>query len=490
MLQLAFDIEGLTLQHIQVGPVNLDGEGALQAGQSFIHGIFGGLRVVEDNAGKGLQLLLNILGKFLLVVNGPRLPGSIAVRPEADIELIVEESGRVGAIVGPAQLGTNVGDHWILHQDFTHLRREATGFLKRDGVGQSGANPQRALVEMRHEFAADEGHEKKGCGKNRRGHEHGRFGVVEAPLQLARVFPPHPFEGLVLSLVHALLKPVPAHHRHEGQGEDERTHQRDRDGVRHGSKELCGGSGERINGQVASNDDGYGIEDGTIDVFGSFHDHFEEVVTRAFAFSQYAEDVLHHHQCSIDQDSEIDGADGEQVGGDSLGMKKDEGEQHGQGNRECNDDGSAHADQETHQHHEDENHPHDHVVLDGIDSELHEIAAVVIGANFDIGGQDLLVELRCFRFHALQHILRLFAAAHHDDAFDSIVSLVESKFAEPRSVPDRDAADVVHPHRYAVLRADDDVADILGIANQTQAAHVVELAALGIKSAAGVGIVH
>src|SRR5271169_6169762 len=40
------------------------------------------------------------------------------------------------------------------------------------------------------------------------------------------------------------------------------------------------------------------------------------------------------------------------------------------------------------------------------------------------------------------------------------------------------------------LRADDDAADVLHILDQAQAAHVIKLAALRIKSAAGVGVVH
>ena len=41
------------------------------------------------------------------------------------------------------------------------LRSEFGRFFKRDGVGHSGADPDGAFVEMRHEFAADERHKEK-----------------------------------------------------------------------------------------------------------------------------------------------------------------------------------------------------------------------------------------------------------------------------------------------------------------------------------------
>ena len=46
--------------------IDLHGQRALQAGERLIHRIFGRLRVVEDDAGKGLQLLVDGGDQFLL----------------------------------------------------------------------------------------------------------------------------------------------------------------------------------------------------------------------------------------------------------------------------------------------------------------------------------------------------------------------------------------------------------------------------------------
>ena len=52
--------------------------------------------------------------------------------------------------------------------------RELGGLFVRNGVRHGGADPQRAFVEMRHEFAADEGDEQQGRAKNEAGDKHGQ----------------------------------------------------------------------------------------------------------------------------------------------------------------------------------------------------------------------------------------------------------------------------------------------------------------------------
>ncbi len=56
-------------------------------------------------------------------------------------------------------------------------------------------------------------------------------------------------------------------------------------------------------------------------------------------------------------------------------------------------------------------------------------------------------------------------------------------------VADHHLADVFHADGNAVVAADDDFADVIGGFDQAQAANVVELAALGVEAAAGVGVV-
>ena len=194
--------------------------------------------------------------------------------------------------------------------------------------------------------------------------------------------------------------------------------------------------------------------------FAAASDHLVQVVVLTFARAELAEDVLHHHQRSVDKNAEVDGTDGKQVGGDSARMQKDERKEQSQRNGQRNNDRGAQTHQESHQHNQDQGHAEQHVVFDGVDRELNQVAAVVVGTHLDVRRQDVFIELLGLRFHALQHILRLLAAAHHDDAFNGVVGLVEAELAEARSVADGHIADVANAHRHAVLRADDDVADV------------------------------
>ncbi len=105
------------------------------------------------------------------------------------------------------------------------------------------------------------------------------------------------------------------------------------------------------------------------------------------------------------------------------------------------------------------------------------------------GGRIWLVQFLGLGFHPFQDVLRLLAAQHEDDAFDGIVIFLEAEFAETRGVPDGDISDVAHSDGYALVGADHDVANVVGVAYQADAANVVELSALRIESAAGIGVI-
>src|SRR5271170_5723796 len=171
-------------------------------------------------------------------------------------------------------------------------------------------------------------------------------------------------------------------------------------------------------------------------------------------------------------------------------MQKYKGEEQRDRNGQRDNDGRTHIYKKENQHDQDQSHPDQHVFFHRADRQTHQIAAVVIRQNFYVGRQDVLVQLFRFRLDSFQYILGLLAAQHHDDAFDGVVILVESELTQARRVADGDFTHIAHAHRHAILRADDHAADVLHVLDQTQAAHVIKLAALRIKSAAGVGVVH
>ena len=97
----------LLLQRLQVGAEHLDGERAFQAGLRLVHRVFGRLGVVEDDAGKGRELLVDRVDQSGLVAIGA-VP--LRVGFQADVEFDVEEAGGIGAVVGAAEFRGDRGD--------------------------------------------------------------------------------------------------------------------------------------------------------------------------------------------------------------------------------------------------------------------------------------------------------------------------------------------------------------------------------------------
>jgi len=92
-------------------------------------------------------------------------------------------------------------------------------------------------------------------------------------------------------------------------------------------EELAGRAAQRVDGKIAGEDDGDGVEDRAVDVFRCGEDDVGEAVGLAVAQRELAVDVLHHDDGAVDDDAEVDGADGEQVGSAVVRVQHDEGEE-------------------------------------------------------------------------------------------------------------------------------------------------------------------
>src|SRR5277367_1556404 len=131
-------------------------------------------------------------------------------------------------------------------------------------------------------------------------------------------------------------------------------------------KLFSGWAGERVNRDVSGDDDGDGIENGAVHVFRGGEDHFVQIVFLALAQAEFTVDVFHHHQRAVNDDAEVNRADGEQVGGDAARVQKNKREQQREWNGERDDNGGTHADQEENQDDEDQSHPQEHIFFHGV----------------------------------------------------------------------------------------------------------------------------
>src|ERR1700676_980182 len=488
-----FDLHGFFLEDLKIRAENLDGEGALEAGESFVDGVFGGLRVVEDDAGGGFEFFLEVGDELFLGMDGALLPSAVVVRLQADVKLAVEEAGGIGAIVVAAELGADDGDLRILREQSADFGGKLAGFLERDGVRHGGANPQSAFIEVGKKFAADERDEKQSGGEDQGAEEQGHFGMIEAPSEACGIGIADPIEDAIVFFLNAFLEPVGGEDGNNGKSENQRADERKGHGVRHGVEKFAGGASESVDGKVTGDDDGDGIENGAVDVAGGGENHFVELVSLSMTEAELAVNVLDHDDGAVNDDAEVDGADGEKVGGFTGGVKKDEGEEQGERDGKSGDDGGADADQEKDEHDEDEDHAANEVPFDGIGGHADQVAAVVERADFHVRGKNVAIEVCGFLLNGLQNRLRLFAAAHEDDAFDGVIVFLgaglKTENAEAGRVADFDVADVLDADGNAIVAADDDFADVFGGFEKAEAADVIKLAALRIEAAAGVGIV-
>src|SRR5208282_2794880 len=124
------------------------GERRLESSESFVDGVFGGLRKVEDDARIRRQFLVECAAEFFLGVNGAAFPGRIFIRLQSNIKLAIEETGGVGAVIGAAKLRTNDCDLRILRENLADLGSEFGGFFERNGVRHGGAKPESAFIQV------------------------------------------------------------------------------------------------------------------------------------------------------------------------------------------------------------------------------------------------------------------------------------------------------------------------------------------------------
>src|SRR5580704_2671447 len=203
-------------------------------------------------------------------------------------------------------------------------------------------------------------------------------------------------------------------------------------------EEFSGRAGQRVNRKITSDDDSDGIKNWAVDVAGSLKNDFFQLVFCAVAQPKLAVDVFHHDDSAVDDDAEVDGADGEKVGGFTSPVQKNKGEEQGQRNGQRGDHRGAKTDQEENENDKDQRHAAEKIAFDRIGGDANKVAAVVVGTNLHVRREQRPVDLLGFLLHPLENVLCLLAAAHQDDAFDRVIILfllgLESKNAQARSV--------------------------------------------------------
>ncbi len=183
----------LFFQRAQVRAEDLHRQGALQPRLGFVHRVFGRLRVVEDDA-RETPPASSARPRSVPAWCGwrpARTCREYGFRPTKN-SLLKKPVGSVPSSGRPSSLATVV-TCGKLEQDVADLRRELGRLFERNGVRRGGPHPQRAFIQVRHEFAADEGNQQQRAHEDRQNHGHRHQAIAQAPAQHPPVAVANPF---------------------------------------------------------------------------------------------------------------------------------------------------------------------------------------------------------------------------------------------------------------------------------------------------------
>src|SRR5208337_5065347 len=98
-------------------------------------------------------------------------------------------------------------------------------------------------------------------------------------------------------------------------------------------------SAERVNRQIACQDLGDRVKDWPIHILRGRENDFVQLIVLSFSQRQLTVDVLDHDNRAVDDDAEINGANGKQIGGTIVGVQNNKGKQKRERNRQSDNNG-------------------------------------------------------------------------------------------------------------------------------------------------------
>src|ERR1700737_2618131 len=174
------------------------------------------------------------------------------------------------------------------------------------------------------------------------------------------------------------------------------------------------------------------------------------------------EDVLDHDHGRIDDDAEVDRPHRQQVRRVAPQHQHHDTEEQGKRDRRRHDERTPQVAEEHPLNGEDQEHPEDQVVEDRVGGDVDELAAIVVRHDLDTRGQDPpAIDALHLGLDAAQHVQRLLAPAHQDDALDDIVVVIPPGDPEARGRANLRLGHVPQEDRHAAHLRQDDVVDVV-----------------------------
>ena len=276
--------------------------------------------------------------------------------------------------------------------------------------------------------------------------------------------------------------------RHDGEREEQRPDQGRDDRVGHWGEYPAFVPLEREDRKVRKNDDLHREDGRATDFDGRVEDDrlgFPAVIR---PFRQVPEDVLHDDHGAVDDDPEVHGAERQQVGGDPADSEPDERRQKRERNDGGHDTGRAQVAQEEIEHDRHQNRAFEQVLEHRVQRRLDQLRPVVERHDLRRLRQDGAIQRGDARLDGGQHLRRVLALSHQDDAGDRLVLVVHADEPLARHAAHSDLGDVPNQQRSSRVGRHDDVADVVGRAQHADAANEVLLLAALEEAAARIGV--
>ena len=279
-----------------------------------------------------------------------------------------------------------------------------------------------------------------------------------------------------------------------GEDRDQRESQREcadhrqRDGDRHRPKELALDPLEGQDRHVDRHDDQDAEGERPRDLHGRVLHLANDLVSPHPALAEVPHDVFRHDHGAIHDDPEVDGAQGQQVGGNAAQIHDHEGEQERERDDDGHDERGPHVVEEEREQDGHQQGALDEISHDGGHRRRHEVVSAVVRADRHPGrkqGADL-VELL---LDAGEHGARILALPHEHDTLHEIVLVVAAQHPEADGVADRHLPDVTDPDRGTLLRGGHDVLEVAQALDQADASHHEGVLAVADVAPARVGVV-
>src|SRR5208282_2951192 len=414
----------------------------------------------------------------------------LAAGLELNEELDVVKGGDIGVVVGAPALGDDVG---YLLRVVEQLGADLVGQAKRsfrgNVLGEGGAHPEVPFLQLGHEFAAqmtvgEESGEERNAGQDdhsaRAGDQAGNNALVPAAQ-------PADQTGFTWAARERARCSIGREHGGKDHGEEKSAEERIDVGDGHGGENLSGNAAHAEQRDEGGQDGSDGEEHGPPG-FGHGRGDDVEDGRIGIAVTQAQVDVLEDNDGAVHQNAEIDGADGNQVGGLAGEDQAAEREQERGGNGHGGDGGDPDVTEKDEEQDGDQEEAEENDFADRVRSRADEIGAIVDGLHLHPRREKARVHSLDSGAQRGQSGKRGLVELEEDDSLDDVGVAVHAHFAEARLDALVDIGDIFEENRNAVVLGDQNALHLAHVVQQADAADVGILTAESEIAAAHVGI--